>query len=72
MDDWVVGCVYTMRSEGMGAWTRQGSVNSDVSMEESIMTVKETLGVVPNYTCSISERIQQSPLEIEIEREKGL
>ena len=72
MDDWVVGCVYTMRSEGKGAWTRQGSVNSDVSMEESIMTVKETLGVVPNYTCSISERIQQSPLEIEIEREKGL
>ena len=70
IDDWVVGCVYTMRSEGMGAWTRQGSVNSDMSMEESVETVKATLGVVSNYTCSISQRIQRSPLEIQIEREK--
>ena len=72
MDDWVVGCVYTMRSEGMGAWTREGPVNSDVSMEESVEIVKATLGVVTNYTCSISQRKQRSPLEIQIEREKRL
>lgn len=55
MDEWVVGCVYTLRSRGMKAWLRKGSVKSDMSMDESIKTMKASLGAVPAYMCSIFE-----------------
>ena len=55
LDEWVVGCVYTLRSRGKRAWLRKGSVNSDMSIEESITTLKASLGAAPAYMCSIFE-----------------
>ena len=55
VDDWVVGCVYTMGSRARKAWVRKGPVNGDISMEQSITNVKALLGVAPAYMCSISE-----------------
>lgn len=54
VDEWVVGCVYSLRSGWKRAWVRIGSVNSDVSMEQSITTLKASLGVVKAYMCTIS------------------
>ena len=55
VEEWGVGCVYTLRSGGKRAWERKGSVHSEVSMEQSITIVKQLLGVVPAYMCSISK-----------------
>ena len=55
VDDWMVGCVYTMCSGVRNAWVRKGSVNKDVPMENSIAIIKELLGPVPAYMCFIFE-----------------
>ena len=55
VDEWVVGCVYTLRSGGRRAWLRKGSVNNGVSVEQSITTMKTLLGTVHAYMCSISK-----------------
>lgn len=55
VDDWVVGCVYTMCSGATNAWAWKGSVNRDVSVEQSIAIVKAFLGPVPAYMCFIFE-----------------
>ncbi len=55
VDNWVVGCVYTMCSGAKNAWAQKGSVNRDVPMEQSIETVKTFLGLVPAYMCFILE-----------------
>ena len=55
VDDWVVGCVYSMCSGAKNAWTPKGSVNRDAPMEQSIASVKMFLGAVPAYMCFVFE-----------------
>lgn len=51
VDDWMVGCVYTMCSGAKNAWEPKGSVNRDAPMEQSIAIVKAFLGPVTAYMC---------------------
>ena len=55
VDDWVVGCVYTMCSGANNALVRKRSVNRDVSAKQSIAIVNAILDPVPAYMCFIFE-----------------